>query len=74
MNPLLKVLAAFVGVLVLSLIVLRQSGIVMGVRLAQNTFTGQIANIGLFSWVLVVLVLIELFIVYLLFFSFRNSV
>lgn len=66
MGLILKVSAAFIALLILSLIVFRVLGFEVGVRLSQNNFTGQIANSTVTSWGLAVLILFELFVVALL--------
>jgi preprotein translocase subunit SecG len=65
----LKIAAIVVGALIVALLIARQSGAGIGVRVSGNNFTEQIANISVVSWILISLLMIELALLVLL--SFR---
>jgi len=65
---LLKALAVIVGLLALLIIMLKQLSIGIGVRTTQKTFTDEIANMKVSTWLLIILILIELVLVSLLLF------
>jgi hypothetical protein len=63
----LTIVAVVVGGLIVGLILIKRSGATIGVQTTDNIFTEQIANVRVYSWLLGILVLIELSIfVYLL--------
>jgi preprotein translocase subunit SecG len=66
---LLRILAVIIGFLILVVVLLKQTSIGIGVRTTQNIFTDQIANIAVSTWLLVVLLVIEIVIVLVLFAS-----
>jgi hypothetical protein len=65
----LKILSALIAVLFFLVVALKLGSIEIGVRTSQNFFTGQIANLSLTTWLLVILLLIELVLVPILYFS-----
>ena len=71
---LLKILAVMIACLILLLVILRRTSIGIGVRTTQNIFTEQIDNISVSTWLLVILILIELLVFALLFFSSKPRV
>lgn len=57
---LLRILAVVIGVLILLVLFLKLTSVEIGLRITQNDFTGQIANIAVSTWLLAVLLLIEM--------------
>ena len=68
-NVLLKLLAVVLGLFIVAVIILKCSNVWIGVRTAGNNFTGVIANVSILTWLLVLLILIELTICAVLVFS-----
>jgi hypothetical protein len=68
----LRVLAVWVGLLILLVVFIRLTSIGIGIRTSQNTFAGQIGNITISTWLLIIFLLIEA-ILLLFIFLFRNS-
>ena len=66
---LLKILTVIIAFLILLVVILKWISIGIGIRTTQNIFTERIGNIAVSTWLLVLLLLIELLIVSLLFFS-----
>jgi hypothetical protein len=58
----LKIVVVVVGGLIVGLILIKRSGASIGVRTTGNIFTEQVANVSVYSWLLGILVLIELII------------
>ena len=56
----LKIAAILIGLLIVVLLILKRSGVAVGIRTTQNIFTEQIANISAYVWLLCILLLIEL--------------
>jgi hypothetical protein len=73
-NLMLKILSALIAVLILLVVALKLGSIEIGVRTSQNLFTSQIANLSLTTWLLVILLLIELVLVPILYFSSKARV
>jgi len=69
-NVLLKLLTIVPGLLIVAVIILKSSNVSIGVRTAHNNFTGVIANVSILTWLLVLLILIELTVCALVVFSF----
>ncbi len=70
-NVLLKLLAIVLGLFIVVVIILKCSNVSIGVRTARNNFTEVIANVSILTWLLVLLILIELTICAVLAFSSR---
>ena len=68
-NVLLKPLAIVLGLSIVAVIILIRSNVSIGIRTDHNNFTGVIANISILTWVLVLLILIELTVCAVLVFS-----
>jgi len=68
-NILLKLLAIVLGLFIVAVIVLIRSNVSIGIRTAHNNFTGVIANISVVTWLLFLLILIELTVCAVLVFS-----
>lgn len=68
-NVLLKLLAIVLGLFIVAVIVLIRSNVSIGIRTAHNNFTGVIANISVVTWLLFLLILIELTVCAVLVFS-----
>jgi len=68
-NVLLKLLAIGLGLFIVAVIVLIRSNVSIGIRTAHNNFTGVIGNVSILTWVLVLLILIELTVCAVLVFS-----
>ncbi|HMG73901.1 MAG TPA: hypothetical protein VK582_10400 [Pyrinomonadaceae bacterium] len=64
---LLKILALIIGSLILLLVFIKQTSIGIGIRTTQNIFTDHIANVSIFTWLLVILLSIEVVIGLVLF-------
>ncbi len=71
---LLKILAVIIACLILLVVILKRTSIGIGVRTTQNIFSEQIDNVAVSTWLLVILLLIELLVVALLFFSSKPRV
>ena len=56
---LLKILALIIGSLILLLVFIKQTSIGIGIRTTQNIFTDHIANVSISTWLLVILLSIE---------------
>ena len=67
MTLLLRILAVVIGFLILFVVLLKRASIGIGVRTTRNIFTDQIANMAVSTWLLVILLLIEIVIVLILF-------
>ena len=70
----LKILSALIAVLIFFAVALKLGSIEIGVRTSQNFFTSQIANLSLTTWLLVILLLIELVLVPILYSSSKARV
>jgi len=70
----LKILFALIAVLIFLIVALKLGSIEIGVRTSQNFFTSQIANLSLTTWLLFILLLIELVLVPILYFSSKARV
>ena len=70
-NVLLKLLAIVLGLFIVVVIILKCSNVSIGVRTARNNFTEVIASVSILTWLLVLLILIELTICAVLAFSSR---
>ena len=68
---LLKLLAIALGLFIGAVIILIRSNVSIGIRTDHNNFTGVIANVSILTWLLVLLILIELTICAVLAFSSR---
>jgi len=68
-NVLLKLLAIVLGLFIVAVIVLIRSNVSIGIRTVHNNFTGVIANISVVTWLLFLLILIELTVCAVLVFS-----
>ena len=64
---LLKILALIIGFLILLLVFIKQTSIGIGIRTTQNIFTDHIANVSISTWLLVILLSIEVVIGLVLF-------
>jgi hypothetical protein len=64
---LLKILALIIGSLILLLVFIKQTSIGIGIRTTQNIFTDHIANVSISTWLLVILLSIEVVIGLVLF-------
>jgi hypothetical protein len=73
-NLLLKPLAIVLGLLIVAVIILKRSNVSIGVRTTRNNFTEVIANVSILTWLLVLLILIELTVCALVMFSFGARV
>lgn len=69
----LKIIAVIIGLLILCLLVLKSTGVGIGIRTTGNTFTEQMAGVSVFSWLLGILALIELGVFVLLFITSRDK-
>jgi len=70
-DVLLKLLAIVLGLFIVAVIILKCSNVSIGVRTARNNFTEVIANVSILTWLLILLILIELTICAVLAFSSR---
>ena len=61
---LLKLFAVILGVLILLLVLLKTNGIGLGIRTNHNIFTDQIANVAVSTWLLFILVVIEVLVIF----------
>jgi mannose/fructose/N-acetylgalactosamine-specific phosphotransferase system component IID len=66
---LLKLLAVVLGLFIVAVIIAKRSNISIGVRTGHNNFTELIANVSVLTWLLVLLILIELTVCAVLLFS-----
>ena len=66
---LLKPLAVVLGLFIVAVIILIRSNVSIGIRTDHNSFTGVIANVSILTWLLVLLILIELTVCAVLVFS-----
>jgi len=57
---LLKISAIMVALLIIFLTLLKKSGIGIAIRITKNVFNGQIANVALSTWLILILVMIEI--------------
>jgi len=73
-NLMLKILSALIAFLIFLVVALKLSSFEIGVRTSQNFFTSQLANLSLTTWLLVILLLIELVLVPILYFSSKARV
>jgi len=71
---LLKTLSALIAFLVFLVVALKMGSIEIGFRTSQNLFTSQIANHSLTTWLIVILLLIELVLFSILYFSSKARV
>jgi hypothetical protein len=71
---LLKIIAIIIGFLIVALILLKRLGVGIGIRVTQNIFSEQIANMSVYSWLLGFLILFELLIVAFLVFSSKRRI
>ena len=65
----LKILAVLVGLAIVVLTVAKASGFALGIRIAQNIFSEDIAGMSVTSWLLIVFILAESLILGFLFIS-----
>jgi len=70
---LLKILAVIIAFLILLVVFLKRSSIGIGLRTTQNIFTDQIFNIAVSTWLLLILLIIEIVVVFIIF-GFAKSV
>ncbi|HKP45114.1 MAG TPA: hypothetical protein VJT50_00820 [Pyrinomonadaceae bacterium] len=70
MNFILKMAGLFIGLTILALVILRLTGVDMGMRVTGNLFA---ANSSIFVWLLAVLSAIELLVVASLLYSAKSS-
>jgi hypothetical protein len=70
----LKILSTLIAALIFLIVALKLFSIEIGVRTSQNFFTSQIANLSLTTWLLFILLLIELVLVPILYFSSKARV
>jgi len=68
-NVLMELLAILLGLFIVAVIILIRSNVSIGIRTAHNNFTGVIANVSVLTWLLVLLILIELSVCAVLVFS-----
>ena len=69
----LKILAVLVGLLIAIMVLLKISGFHIGYRIAENVFALGIAGTNLNTWILGLLVLVEMFLIYYLFTDSQNQ-
>ena len=74
MNLFLKLMAGFVGLVILGLITVWRAGFTIGVRLGQNVFADEMGGVNAYLWLVGLLLLIELLLVALLLFSSKARV
>ena len=70
----LKILSALIAFLIFLVVALKLGSIEIGVRTSQNFFTSQIANLSLTTWLLVILLLVEIILVSIVYFSSKARV
>ena len=72
MNPpkgsgrMLKLLAVIIGALILLVVFLKTSAIGIGTRTNHNVLTDQIANVAVSTWLLLILIVIEVLVIFAL--------
>ena len=64
---LLKILAVIIAFLILLVVFLKRGSIGIGLRTTQNIFTDQIFNIAVSTWLLLILLIIEIVVVAIIF-------
>ena len=68
-NVLLKPLAIVLALFIVAVIILIRSNVSIGIRTVHNSFTGVIAHVSVLTWLLVLLILVELTLCAMLVFS-----
>ena len=66
---LLKLLAIVLGLFIVAVIRAKRSNVSIGIQTGHNNFTALIANVSVLTWLLVLLILIELTVCVVLLFS-----
>jgi hypothetical protein len=72
-NLSLKIASILVGALIAALLLAKQSGQGIGVRIAGNLFAEEIANMSVVSWALIFLLMVELVLLVLIFIPLRRT-
>jgi len=72
-NLSLKIASILVGALIAALLLAKQSGQGIGVRIAGNLFAEEVANMSVVSWALIFLLMVELVLLVLMFIPLRRT-
>jgi len=72
-NLILKIAVILIGALIGALLLIQQSGVGIGIRTNGNIFTDQVAQMSVISWILILLLGIELVLVILIFIPLKRT-